>query len=270
MWCYFGLIMLLILVLICSGFKMITAASNVQDNMNEVNNIEVSENINKDRNFHKVVLPHIYADMANNYGNGVVFNVVNNIPLNQVYEQYIIEKTKLNIDTNNLVFVGNSLVEGMRMMSNGQNNFICKVGISLDALKKGYYNKLYNYDCETVVIGMGTNELGSYSEEKFKNSYMDLVNHIRSINPDSNIICLSIPPVTQNKSNSSAYFNNSNVKKYSQYIQELCAENNLIYLDNTPFFGEVLSSKWSGDGIHMGGSVYREWYQFVIEKISEL
>ena len=53
---------------------MITAASNVQDNMNEVNNIEVSENINKDRNFHKVVLPHIYADMANNYGNGVVFN----------------------------------------------------------------------------------------------------------------------------------------------------------------------------------------------------
>lgn len=270
MWGYFGLIMLLILVLICSGFKMITAASNVQDNMNEVNNIEVSENINKDRNFHKVVLPHIYADMANNYGNGVVFNVVNNIPLNQVYEQYIIEKTKLNIDTNNLVFVGNSLVEGMRMMSNGQNNFICKVGISLDGLKKGYYNKLYNYDCETVVIGMGTNELGSYSEEKFKNSYMDLVKHIRSINPDSNIVCLSIPPVSQYKSNNSSSFNNTNVVKYNGYIQDLCNNENMSYIDNSEFFGSVLNSKWTSDGIHLSGKIYKQWYDFVLNKISEL
>lgn len=270
MYGYFGLIVVLTLVLTCSGFKMVTAASNIQDNVNEVSNIEVSENINKDRNFHKIIFPHIYADIAKNYGNGVVFNVVNNIPLTEVYDQYIIEKTKLNIDTNNLVFVGNSLVEGMRMMSNGQNNFICKVGINLDGLKKGYYNKLYNYDCETVVIGMGTNELGSYSEEKFKNSYMDLVNHIRSINSNSNIICMSIPPVSQNKSNNSSSFNNTNVVKYNGYIQDLCKSENLIYIDNTEFFGNVLNSNWTPDGIHLGGKIYRQWYDFVLNKISEL
>lgn len=277
---FFILIVLFISMFVSMGFSAIQETSLYAEEEKNISNSRLNSSIimlssndtieENQVNIVKGFIPKVYADAFMNYGNGAVVEIVNNVPLKTLSEYYLNQTKKLDIDTNNLVFIGNSLVEGLKIGSKGQNNFICKVGISLDGLKSGYYNKLYNYSCETVVIGMGTNELGYYDETRFKNSYMDLVNHIRSINPDSNIICLSIPPVTQNKSNSSAYFNNSNVKKYSQYIQELCAENNLIYLDNTPFFGEVLSSKWSGDGIHMGGSVYREWYQFVIEKISEL
>lgn len=241
-------------------------------NENQMLSVDVVETSDKEeKSFYiKGFLPHIYADFIKNYGNGATMEVVHNVPLNKVFEQYMISKTKLNIDTTNIVFVGNSLVEGMRMMSKGENNFICKVGITLEGLKSGYYPKLYNYSCDTVVIGMGTNELGSYSETKFKNSYMDLVNHIRSINPDCNIICMSIPPVSQNKSNSSSSFNNTNVVKYNGYIQSLCQSEGLIYIDNSEFFGTVLNSSWTPDGIHLNGKIYRQWYDFVINKISEL
>lgn len=277
---FFIFIVLFISMFVSMGFSAIQETILYAEDEKNISNSRLNSNIimlssndtieEKQVNIVKGFIPKVYADAFMNYGNGAVVEIVNNVPLKTLSEYYLEQTKKLDIDTNNVVFIGNSLVEGLKIGSNGQNNFICKVGISLDGLKKGYYNQLYNYTCDTVVIGMGTNELGYYEEFRFKTSYMDLVNHIRSINPDCNIICLSIPPVTQNKSNNSSYFNNYNVKRYSEYIQELCNENNMIYLDNTPFFGEVLSSKWSGDGIHMSGSVYREWYKFVIEKISKL
>lgn len=279
------LIALLIVMLISLGFTTVSSSNVTIEEKNIANSHLVSHTdpylVSLSNNSQmseeevpkyivKGFLPKVYAEAFQNYGNGAVVEIINNVPLRSISDYYLAQKNRLDIDTNNLVFIGNSLVEGLKIGSKGANKFICKVGISLEGLKSGYYQQLYNYSCDTVVIGMGTNELGYYDETKFKNSYMDLVKHIRSINPDSNIICLSIPPVSQKKSNSSAYFNNNNVKKYNGYIKELCSANDLIFIDNTPFFGEVLSDKWTGDGIHMSGSVYRNWYQFVIEKISEL
>lgn len=277
------LIILFVMMLVSMGFSCVTnldlylqEEKNISNSrLNSQSLVNLSDNIEKDKNSEteytiKGFIPKVYANAFLNYGHGAVVEIVNNVPLQHLSDYYLNQSKNLNIDINNLLFVGNSLVEGLRIGSNGVNDFVCKVGISLDGLKSDYYNKLYNYDCSTVVIGMGTNELGYYDELRFKTSYMDLVNHIRSINPNSNIICLSIPPVSQSKSSSSEYFNNYNVKKYNDYIKELCVENSLYFIDNNLFFGDVLSSKWTGDGIHLSGSVYREWYNFVIEKILEL
>jgi len=216
------------------------------------------------------VVPRIYANKLPVLSDEMVKVVyeVNLAGLNP--KQIGVLEKKLNIDTNNMVFVGNSLVEGLRLYSESNNVFLCKVGIDLKGLKSDIYKKLKNYSCETVVIGMGTNELGYYNEEVFKNSYKDLIEYVRSINPETNIICLSIPPVSEKKSNSSDNFNNYNVKKYNGYIQDIIAEDtSLLFVDNKDFFGEVLSTDFTGDGIHLRGKVYQKWYQYIIEKISE-
>lgn len=170
------------------------------------------------------------------------------------------------IKTDGLVFIGNSLVTGLESVSNDNNAFLCKVGISLPSLKGDIYNKLANYSCDTVLVEMGTNELGTYSEENFKGNYQDLINRIYEINSNSNIILISIPPVSQAKS-SEGRFNNTNVQKYNGYIKDLCTENNLRYMDCTPFFGDVLKSDWTGDGIHLRGNIYSDWYQFILSQI---
>lgn len=200
----------------------------------------------------------------NNFENELFTGNINFYTLEEISEN---KYKKKNIDTNDIVFIGNSLVEGLKIYSNDENVYLCKTGISLNGLKTDIYKKMKNYNCNNVIIGMGTNELGYYSEEKFKNSYMDLINHIYSINKNATIICLSIPPVSKNKSDNSDFFNNNNVKLYNQYIKELCNKNKLYYIDNNEFFGDVLDTNWTGDGIHFKSEIYKNWYNFIIDKI---
>ena len=177
--------------------------------------------------------------------------------------------TKLHIDTNNMIFVGNSLVQGLKSVSNDNNVFYCKVGENLYGLNKKVSSQLSNHSCETVVIGMGTNELGWYTKKQFEEQYGVLVRKIREINPNSNIVVLSIPPVSQSKSDSSSAYNNSNVKKSNEYIKKICVDNSLLFLDCSAYFGDVLRSDWTGDGMHLTGNAYIGWYDFIKSEISD-
>ena len=188
-------------------------------------------------------------------------------PTEKVTENPVVQNN-ISVNTNNILFIGNSLVEGIRLCNQTNHDFLSITGISLDGLKSNIYNQIPNYSCNTVIIGMGTNELGSYSESQFKNSYKDLINKIYSVNKNSKIICMSIPPITNSRSSYDTLFNNTNVQKYNKYIEEICNETNTIYLDNTPFFGYTLNEEWSGDGIHLIGYVYIDWYDFIISQIS--
>ena len=177
--------------------------------------------------------------------------------------------TKLHINTNNMVCVGNSLVQGLKSIAKDNNVFYCKVGENLYGLNKKVSGQLVNHSCETVVIGMGTNELGWFTQSQFEEQYGILVRKIREINPNSNIVVLSIPPVSQYKSNNSSAYNNVNVRKSNEYIKKICEDNALLYVDCSEYFGDVLRSDWTGDGMHLNGNAYIGWYNFIKEKISE-
>lgn len=168
-----------------------------------------------------------------------------------------------------ILFIGNSLTVGMMQTTNSNNTFLCKTGISLDGLKENIYEEIKEKEFKVAIIGMGTNELGFYTKEQFKNSYNELILHIKTVNPNAKIICMSVPPVTKWKSDSNSNFTNKNAKTYNGYIEEICKENNLIYLDNTEFFDEELKDDWSGDGIHFTGKIYQNWYEWIIENIKK-
>lgn len=175
------------------------------------------------------------------------------------------------IDNDKLMFIGNSLVEGLRLNNNSNNQFYCKVGISLSGLKSKIYTQIDNADFDVAIIEMGTNELGGWSEDDFKSSYFDLIDHILSNNPSAQVICLSIPPVSANKNNSGTRFNNSNVVKYNNWVEDIATTlDQTTYLDCSDFFGDVLNSNWTGDGIHLSGNIYADWYNYIIDKLGQL
>lgn len=179
-----------------------------------------------------------------------------------------VQSSFVDISTDNILFIGNSLIEGIRLCTQTNHNFLSATGISLDGLKSNIYNQIPNYNCNTVIIGMGTNELGGYTKNQFKSSYKELIQKIYFVNENAQIICLSIPPITESRSSYDTLFNNSNVQTYNNYIQEICNETNALYLDNSQFFGYTLNENWSSDGIHLMGYVYTDWYNFIISKIS--
>ena len=166
------------------------------------------------------VIEEVNNDMVENkevYAEKVEIEEVD-ISISEVSEIEEVVGVKLNINTNNMVFIGNSLVQGLKSVAKDNNVFYCKVGENLYGLNKKVSSQLVNHSCETVVIGMGTNELGWFTQKQFEEQYGILVNKIREINSNSNIVVLSIPPVSQSKSNSSSAYNNSNVKKSNEYI----------------------------------------------------
>lgn len=171
------------------------------------------------------------------------------------------------IQNDELIFIGNSLVEGLRLNSGTSNIFTCKVGVSLDGLyDNGIYNTILNSKFKVAVIEMGTNELGGYKEERFKTSYINLINTVKESNPEAIVYCVSIPPTSSTKSRTSR-FNNKNVQIYNQYIRDVCEQTGSHYIDCTEMFGDVLDSNWSRDGIHLSSSIYKEWYDYIISKL---
>ena len=174
----------------------------------------------------------------------------------------------ISVNTDNILFIGNSLVEGIRLCTYTNNIYLSEGGISLDGLKNNIYSQIPLYSCKTVIIGMGTNELGSYTESHFKSSYKELINQIKSSNPNADIVCMSIPPVYANRSSYDSLFNNYNVQIYNEYIKDIADETQTYYLDNSSFFGDTLNSNWTGDGIHLTGYVYADWYDFIVSQIS--
>ena len=164
-----------------------------------------------------------------------------------------------------VLFIGNSLTSGMQSVHTDNNQFICKVGISLDSIN---LKPMYSMDFKVVVINMGTNELGAYSEQHFKESYSNLICKIQEYNPDARIICCSVPPILQ-KGHYAAQYNTQNANLYTTYIQEIAQQCNVEFLDNAQFFGNELNSKWTGDGIHLYGTVSEQWYEFLLSEIQE-
>ncbi len=156
-------------------------------------------------------------------------------------------------------FVGNSLVEGMRLNSDDGYDFCCKVGISLKELNNKL-KKPESYDC--AIIEMGSNELGSYSEDDFCSEYKALIQTL-----DCPCYCLSIPPVNEQKSKYASRISNKNVKRYNDYIQQVCEDTGAVYIDCSPFFGEQLNRAWTHDGLHLGSEQYAEWYAWVLEQV---
>jgi len=156
-------------------------------------------------------------------------------------------------------FVGNSLMEGMRLNSSDGYPFQCKVGISLPTLNQ-QLSPPDNYDI--AVIEMGSNELGAYSEQRFKTEYVKLINTL-----NCPCYCLSIPPCNESKSHYAARISNDNVQLYNNYIQDVCVDTGAVYVDCSDFFGDFLQAEWTGDGLHLTSTVYSNWYQWVLAKI---
>lgn len=156
-------------------------------------------------------------------------------------------------------FVGNSLMEGMRLNSNDGYPFQCEVGISLPSLNR----KLSPPDSYNMaVIEMGTNELGAYSEQKFKEGYITLINTL-----NCPCYCLSIPPVNEGKSTYAARVCNENVVLYNSYIRDVCEDTGATYVDCSEFFGDTLPDKWTWDGLHLTSATYASWYEWIKEAI---
>ncbi len=155
-----------------------------------------------------------------------------------------------------VLFAGNSLAVGLKSADGGRHDFICRTGISLPTLT-GMVDGVSGHELSVIV--MGSNEMGLWQESEFKSSYLALCEKL-----GGECLCLSVPPVCEDKSRYGERVNNKNAALYSSWIEDTCAgHDNMSYLDCSPFFGDSLDPALTGDGLHLNAAGYAAWLEWI-------
>lgn len=188
----------------------------------------------------------------------------------------IVKKAEVSVDDSyfsDAVFIGDSRMQGFQNASGiTQGTFFTSVGMSLatmqneaviptsagnvtvaSALSGGSYGKVY--------IMLGTNDLGEYDWDSFKEGFISCTKRFREIQPNAIFYICSVIYVEESKITSgSSYVTNANVDKINSILLDICESEGYYYLD----LNEILSNGYgsliegaSSDGVH----VYEKYCQ---------
>ena len=178
-------------------------------------------------------------------------------------------------------FVGDSRTEGFMLYSGiGCGEDLSSVGISifkladkkvitrngqeytlLEALAQKQYGKVY--------LCLGVNELGYNNDTGFYNAYCQAIDSIRACQPNAVIYIQGLIPLNESviaASGGSDYLTNEHLRVYNELMKQVAQEKRVVFLDlYSEFVGPdgQLPAEASNDGVHMKGSYYKQWLEYL-------
>ena len=177
----------------------------------------------------------------------------------------------------NVAFIGDSRTQAFLMYS-GLKDVVdyTNIGLMVDtAITKKFITNsegekitiledLKNRNIDTVYIMLGINELGWVYSSIFINKYEELIDSIRQIKPNCEIIIQSIIPVTKTKSDSDNVYNNTRITEYNSLIEQMANRKNIKYINLIPELTDKngnLPENASPDGIHLNKTYCLKWLE---------
>ncbi len=104
--------------------------------------------------------------------------------------------------------------------------------------------------------------------DTFKEHYSTLVETIMDLQPDAEIYCVGILPLTASQDAKGESVNNTNAKTFSVAISEVAADLGVNYLDCTSAVADengYLPEDASTDGIHLNSEYCLYWQNYIID-----
>ena len=267
----------LILIILIGGVigNKILQEDNTEGN-NIINNIENSESSNIIEN--KVtenIVNQIETDNSNDNQNTTITET------NEIKDESSnnsSNNSEVKFDST-VAFIGDSRTQGF-IMYNGLKNVqdYSYIGLMVDTamtkefVKTSNGNKITllqdmaNKNIKRVYIMLGVNELGWSYPQVFKAKYKELISEIRKVKPNCQIYVQSIIPMTKSKSDSDKIYNNKNVAKFNQLIQEVAEEEDVTYLDVKSVLVNkdgYLPEEASTDGVHVDKEYCQKWLKYL-------
>lgn len=129
-----------------------------------------------------------------------------------------------------------------------------------DMLEHNTYGKVY--------IMLGLNEMHS-SFDKIREKYLGVINTVHDMQPDALIFLCANMHVTASRSETDKTFNNPNIERINQFLQEVAEENGYFYIDvNEEYDTEdgALDPELTYDGIHVRAAHYGRWNDWLRTK----
>ncbi|MBD5466742.1 MAG: hypothetical protein HDR21_01170 [Lachnospiraceae bacterium] len=181
------------------------------------------------------------------------------------------------------VFIGDSIMEGFRIYSVRQDNFVHDIQF-LTAISYSVHNemrpvkgniphpeyqgkKYHVWDIlpllgkKRVFILLGTNDLVSYGPESNRDKYKELIDKILETSPDLEIHIVSVTYTVKGKEKGCLY--NPAIDIYNGLLQEMAEENGWGYIDLCTVIsdgeGSLEASLSSDNFVHLKIAAYALW-----------
>lgn len=177
------------------------------------------------------------------------------------------------------VFIGDSRTEGFQIFGGPEEaTYYTARGLKVDTIftkevveidggkKTTIFEALKQIPFRRVYIMLGINELGWAYSDLFIKQYGEVVAEIQNIAPQAQIYIQSLLPVSKERSLNDATYNNANIKKYNELIQQMAAEKKLYYLDVAQCVADPegnLASGASTDGVHLQKTYCNLWWEYL-------
>lgn len=128
-----------------------------------------------------------------------------------------------------------------------------------DLLQKKTYGKIY--------IGIGLNEC-NYEDAYIEAGFAQLVDMIKTHQPDAKIILQSIMMVSEPLAKNNEDFSHENLDPLNEIIRSFCDNETVFYIDYNPVVCDengYLRRDLTHDGIHLYGTGYEAWALWIKE-----
>ena len=184
----------------------------------------------------------------------------------------------------NVLFIGDSRTVGLRDYArSGNAEYFCSVGMSVFNFKSRTASDknfkdikleklLQSKSYDKIFISLGINECG-YPLKTLINAYSDLVEMVRTNQPDAIIIIQGIMSVSRSYSKNGASFTPSNINKINDELKLMADGATVFYIDVNEFFADkegYLLKEVSGDGCHPNGKYYGVWANWIAYAVGQL
>lgn len=157
-------------------------------------------------------------------------------------------------------------------------DFFCNVGMSVFSVHKAEVNipsvgkttltsLLETAKYGKVYIMLGMNELG-YSLNKTIGKYEELINEVRTLQPDAIIYLQANLRVTKKRSDSDSIYNNTKINRINSAVAAYANDKDIFYIDVNPLFDDGegnFDKKYTNDNTHPFARYYTEWSKWLCE-----
>ncbi|MCR5403041.1 MAG: hypothetical protein K6E91_04375 [Butyrivibrio sp.] len=200
-----------------------------------------------------------------------------------VVEDRVYNFTSVNDDYfSDALFIGDSRTVGLSEYCaplDERATFYAKISMSIyDVMKKkfisspngkiGLEQALSENNFGKIYIMLGLNEIGTGTDEYFRDAYKGVIDRIRQLQPGAIIYIQGIMHVTGAKSAGEKYFNNERINSRNAAISTLADQKYVFYMDMNPVVDDEngnLQADISFDGVHLKASAYQKWYEFLLQ-----
>ena len=178
-------------------------------------------------------------------------------------------------DSNEIIFLGNSITDGGEWSELFNNLRIKNRGISGD-VTLGILDRLSEVTEShplQIFLMIGVNDLAAgISQDTILARYERIITKIKSSSPETELFVQSVLPVNPEFKKFSNHVNKTDeIIRLNKQLKKLCKNYKLTYIDLHSSFtieDHKLNPKYTNDGLHLKGKGYLLWKSLVEDYIS--